>query len=63
QVRRALHQAALVIYSHKRVDRAWIETQLARGKAHKAVICAMARRLLCRLNAMLRTNTPYEAQT
>ena len=61
QVRRALYQAALVIYSHKRVDRPWIEAQLARGKAPKAVICAMARRLLCRLNAMMRTNTQYEA--
>ena len=61
QVRRALYQAALVIYSHKRVDRPWIEAQLARGKAPKAVICAMARRLLCRLNAMMRDNTRYEA--
>ncbi len=61
QVRRALYQAALVIYSHKRVDRPWIEAQLARGKAPKAIICAVARRLLCRLNAMMKTNTPYVA--
>ncbi|NYS26909.1 transposase [Rhodobacteraceae bacterium 2376] len=42
QVRRALYQAALVNYCHKRVDRPWIKAQLARGKAPKAVIRAMA---------------------
>lgn len=61
QVRRALYQAALVIHSHKRHDRAWIESQLSRGKAPKSMLIALARRLLCRLNAMLRDQKPYHA--
>lgn len=59
QIRRALYQAALVIHSHKRHDRAWIENQLSKGKAPKAMLIALARRLLCRLNAMLRDQKPY----
>ena len=61
QVRRALYQAALVIHSHKKHERAWIEAQLERGKAPKTMLIALARRLLCRLNAMLRDHRPYQA--
>jgi transposase len=59
-VRRLLYQAAVVAKSH---DRRWggvYEALVGRGKAKKVALCAVARRLLVVMNAMVRDGRAYE---
>jgi len=62
EVRRALYMGALVGKKHNPVLKAFYERLLAQGKPKKLALTACMRKLLCILNAMARTNTPWDAQ-
>jgi transposase len=59
-VRAALYQAALVAMRWNAPLRAVYEGLLARGKAKKVALIAVARRLLVILNALVRTGVPWQ---
>ena len=59
-VRTSLYMAALVATRHNPVIRAFYERLLARGKPKKVALVACMRKLLVILNAMLRSNTPWQ---
>jgi transposase len=56
----ALYQAALSARRHNPVLKAFADRLAARGKAPKAVLVAVARKLVVIVNAMLRTMTPWD---
>jgi len=60
RVRRLLYVAAVVAVSHDARWRAVYEGLLAKGKPKKVALCAVARRLLVVLNAMVRDGRCYE---
>lgn len=62
-VRTTLYTAALVARRRNPVIRAFYERLLAQGKAKKVTLVACMRKLLVILNAMLRNNTPWQADT
>jgi transposase len=59
-VRAALYQAALVAMRWNAPLRGVYEGLLARGKAKKVALIAVARRLLVILNALVRTGSPWQ---
>jgi transposase len=59
-VRAALYQAALVAMRWNGPLKAVYEGLLARGKAKKVALVAVARRLLVILNALVRTGSPWQ---
>jgi transposase len=59
-VRAALYQAALVAMRFNAPLRGVYQGLLARGKAKKVALIAVARRLLVILNALVRTGTPWD---
>lgn len=59
-VRAALYQAALVAMRWNAPLKGVYEGLLARGKAKKVALVAVARRLLVILNAMVRTGSPWQ---
>lgn len=59
RVRRALFMAALSASRCSARYKAAYNDLRTRGKAHKTALVAIARRLLCALNAMLRDRKPY----
>lgn len=60
-VRAVLYMAALVASRHNPVIRACYQRLLARGKPKKVALTACMRKLLVILNAIARTNTPWQA--
>jgi transposase len=62
-VRRMLYLAAFVASSHDPELRAIRDRLRAAGKPYKVVIIALARKLLTRLNAMVRDGTDYHGAT
>jgi len=58
-VRKALYMAALVSIRHNPKMKAFYEKLLAKGRAKKVAIIAVARKVLITLNAMVRTGTPW----
>ena len=61
RVRRALFMAALNAARCSVRYKAIYDNLTERGKAHKTALVAVARRLLCALNAMIRDRKPYAA--
>jgi transposase len=59
RVRRLLYVASVVAVTHDARWRAVYEGLLAKGKAKKVALCAVARRLLVVLNAMVRDGRAY----
>jgi transposase len=59
RVRRVLYRAAVVAVSHDARWRTVDAGLLARGKSEKGALCAVARRLLVVLNAMVRDGRAY----
>ena len=62
-VRSVLYMAALVGIRHNPVLKAFYQRLRANGKAPKVALVACMRKLLTILNAMVRTNTPWSADT
>ncbi len=60
-VRAALYMSALVASRHNPVIRDFYQRLLARGKPKKSALTACMRKLLVILNAILKTNTPWQA--
>ena len=60
-VRAVLYMSALVASRHNPVIRACYQRLLARGKPKKVALTACMRKLLVILNAIVRTNTPWQA--
>ena len=58
-VRSALFIAALVAARHNPMMRAFRDQLVARGKAKKAALIAVARKLLTILNAIIRDQKPW----
>jgi transposase len=63
QVRRPLYMAALVARRCTPALRAFYERLLAAGKPKKVALTACMRKLLVILNAMVRDNQPWSAET
>ena len=61
EVRRALYLAAFVASRHDPGLRAVRDRLRAAGKPHKVVVIALARKLLTRLNAMVRDQTAWRS--
>lgn len=59
-VRRVLYMAALVAARHNPAIRAFYQRLLAAGKLPKVALVACMRKLLTTLNAMVRTNKPWD---
>jgi transposase len=59
RVREALYMAALTAKRSRRFA-AFYRTLIAAGKAPKAALIAVARKLLVALNAMMRDNIPFQ---
>jgi transposase len=59
EVRRALYMAALVACRHNEVIARFYQRLLAAGKPKKVALVACMRKLLVILNAMVRTNQPW----
>jgi len=59
QVRHVLFQAALVAAQHNPVLRSFAKRLRERGKPHKVIITAVARKLLTIANAIAKRNTPW----
>jgi transposase len=59
EVRRALYMAALVACRHNQVIARFYQRLLAAGKPKKVALVACMRKLLVILNAMVRTNQPW----
>jgi transposase len=58
-VRNALYMAAFIASRHNPVFKTFRERLTQAGKPHKVVIIAVARKLLTVLNAMIKSNTPW----
>lgn len=58
-LRNVLYQAALSARRHNPVLKVFADRLAKRGKAAKAILIAVARKLLVIVNAMLRDNTPW----
>jgi transposase len=58
-IRKALYMAALASIKHNAVMRTYYAQLRAKGKAGKTALIAVARKLLCIANAILRTRTPW----
>lgn len=61
-VRRTLYMAALVATQHNPVIRAFYERLLDRGKPHKVALTACMRKLVVILNAMAKSNQPWNPE-
>ncbi len=61
-LRELLYQAALVASNHNPPLRAFAKRLKGKGKPHKLVLIAVARKLIIIANAMLARNTPWRAQ-
>lgn len=61
QVRATLYMSALVATRYNPVIRACYQRLLARGKPKKVALTACMRKLLVILNAIVRSNTPWQA--
>jgi transposase len=59
-VRAVLYMASTVAMRFNPVIRAFYQQLLARGKPKKVALVACMRKLLIILNAMIRTNTPWQ---
>jgi hypothetical protein len=55
-----LYLAAVVAVSHDARWKAVYQALLAKGKAKKVALCAVARRILVVMNAMVRDGRAYE---
>lgn len=62
KVRRTLYMATIVASQHNPVIRAHYERLVAAGKLKKVALVACMRKLLTILNAMARTNTPFNPE-
>lgn len=62
RVRAVLYMATLVATRYNPVVKAWYQRLLAAGKPKKVALVACMRKLLVVLNAMLKTNTRWQAQ-
>jgi transposase len=60
RVRTALYMAATVAIRFNPLIRAFYESLSARGKPHKVALVACMRKILTILNAMVRTQTPWQ---
>lgn len=60
EVRRVLYMAALTAARHNPVIKTFYERLLAAGKQQKVALVACMRKLLTVLNAMVRTNKPWD---
>lgn len=60
-VRKVLYMGALVATKHNPVFKAFYERLLTAGKPKKVALVAVMRRLLCILNAMVRTGKAWDA--
>jgi len=60
QVRHVLFQAALVAAQHNPVLAAFAKRLRQRGKPHKVIITAVARKLLTNANAICKRNSPWQ---
>jgi transposase len=61
EIRRVLYMAALVAAKHNPAIKAFYEHLLGAGKLPKVALVACMRKLLTTLNAMVKTNTPWDA--
>jgi transposase len=61
EIRRVLYMAALVAAKHNPPIKAFYQRLLAAGKLPKVALVACMRKLLTTLNAMVKTNTPWDA--
>ncbi|WP_243700134.1 transposase [Paracoccus versutus] len=61
-LRRVLFQTALAAACHNPVLKPVAQSLKMRGKPHKLVIVAIARRLIIIANAILKTGAPWQAQ-
>lgn len=61
EIRRVLYMAALAATRHNPTIKAFYERLLAAGKLPKVALVACMRKLLTTLNAMVRTNRPWNA--
>ncbi|MEN5267255.1 transposase [Stenotrophomonas sp. TWI587] len=59
EIRRVLYMATLTAARHNPAIKAFYKRLLAAGKLHKVALVACMRKLLTVLNAMVRTNTPW----
>jgi transposase len=62
EVRRALYMGALVGKQYNPVLKAFYARLLAQGKPKKLALTACMRKLLCILNAMAKSNTPFNPE-
>jgi len=62
EIRRVLYMAALVAAKHNPPIKAFYQCLLAAGKLPKVALVACMRKLLTTLNAMVKTNTPWDAE-
>jgi transposase len=60
EIRRVLYMAALVATRYNPTIKAFYDRLLAAGKLPKVALIACERKLLTTLNAMVRTNTPWD---
>lgn len=61
--RNALYMATLTARTHNPIIRSCFESLVARGKEFKVAMVACMRKLLTILNAMIRTDTPWQPST
>lgn len=62
-VRRVLYMAALVAVRFNPTMKCYFDGLRARGKEYKVALIAVMRKIICTLNAMLRDNKAWQAQT
>ncbi len=60
EIRRVLYMATLTAARHNPGIKAFYKRLLAAGKLHKVALIACMRKLLTVLNAMVRTNKPWD---
>jgi transposase len=59
-LRQALYQAAFVGRVHDKELKAYYEKKRAEGKKYKEAVVATSRKMLYRVNAVLKRQTPYQ---
>jgi transposase len=62
-VRKVLYMAALVAVRFNPLMKSYFDGLRARGKVYKVALVAVMRKIICTLNAMVRDNRPWQAQT
>jgi transposase len=62
-VRKVLYMAALVAVRFNPLMTGYFNGLRARGKEYKVALVAVMRKIICTLNAMVRDNKPWQAQT